>query len=46
MPDDPVTFPVQKPAKGSFRSAGRQSAILAKTLFANRFPRPPQAGQT
>ena len=46
MPTIQGCFPVQKPAKGSFRSAGRQSAILAKTLFTNRFPSPPQAGQT
>ena len=40
MPDDPVRFPVQKPAKGLIPLAGRQSAILAKTLFTNRFPSP------
>src|SRR6185437_12508434 len=32
--------------RGFFRSIGRQSAILAKTLFTNRFPRLSQTEQT
>jgi hypothetical protein len=46
MPDGPATFPVQKPTARFIRRVGRQSAILAKTLFANRFPRMPKSGQT
>jgi hypothetical protein len=46
MPDDPVRFPVQKPTKGLIPLAGRQSAILAKTLFTNRFSSPILMGRT
>lgn len=40
MPNGPVMFPCSQAGSGGFfRSIGRQSAILAKTLFTNRFPR-------
>jgi hypothetical protein len=41
MPDDPATVPCSKTGLGLIRSAGRQFAILAKTLFTKRFPSPP-----
>jgi hypothetical protein len=47
MPNGPVMFPCSQAGSGGFfRSIGRQSAILAKTLFTNRFPRLSQSEQT
>jgi hypothetical protein len=46
MPTREVMFPVQKPMVRVIPPVGRQSAILAKTLFTNRFPSLPKPEQT
>jgi hypothetical protein len=46
MPNGSVTFPCSEAKQGAaLRRIGRQSAILAKTLFTNRFPSLPSIGQ-
>src|SRR5271156_4604555 len=48
MPDGPVSFPCSKTDSGDLTPmpVGRQSAILAKTLFINRFQSLPPIEQT
>src|SRR5579871_3372012 len=46
MPTARQGFPVHKPTARVIPLVGRQSAILAKTLFTNRFPSLAEAGQT
>jgi hypothetical protein len=46
MPNGPVRFPCSEADEGHSRTIGRQSAILAKTLFNNRFSSPSHTEQT
>src|ERR1700744_2759952 len=46
MPDGPLMFPCSEAGIGLIPCAGRQSAILAKTLFVNRFSCLSRTGKT